>query len=166
MRLHGLSVRLFAGLALVGVVLSGCQNMNHAQRGTALGAGAGTLIGAIIGHQSGNKELGALIGAGTGAVAGHVIGQSQDVAEERDAAYVQAHYARKQAEHAQRAVTNRDIIDMTQQRLNEQIIIGAITERGGRFDTSPDGLVGLQNSGVSQTVMQTMQQYNTSIRRY
>jgi uncharacterized protein YcfJ len=164
MRLHGLSVRLFAGLALVGVVLSGCQNMNHAQRGTAVGATAGTVLGAIIGHQSGHKELGALIGAGTGAVAGHIIGNSQDVAEQRDEAIVQAHHAQRQQEFVQRAVTNHDIIEMTRQGLSEQIIIGAITERGGRFDTSPDGLVGLQNSGVSQTVMQTMQQYNT--RRY
>jgi uncharacterized protein YcfJ len=164
MRLHGLSVRLFAGLALAAVVLSGCQNMNHAQRGTAAGAGAGTVLGAIIGHQSGNKELGALIGAGTGAVAGHVIGNSQDVAEERDAAIVQAHHAQRRQEFVQRAVTNRDIIEMTHQGLPEQTIVNSINERGGRFDTSPDQLIHMNKSGVSQSVVQAMQQYNT--RRY
>ena len=164
MRLHGLSVRLFAGLALVAVVLSGCQNMNHAQRGTAAGAGAGTVLGAIIGHQSGNKELGALIGGVAGAGAGHVIGNSQDVAEERDAAVVQAYQSRRQAEHVQRAVTNRDIVEMTQQGLPEQTIVSSINERGGRFDTSPDQLIYMNKAGVSQSVVQAMQQYNT--RRY
>lgn len=164
MRLHRLSLRLCAALAFAGLLLSGCQNANHAQRGTALGAGAGALAGAIIGHQTGNKEVGALIGAGTGALAGNIIGNSKDVAEERDRAIVQAHHAQKQQEFMQRAVTNRDIITMTQQGLSDQIIVGAINERGGRLDTSPRGLGDLNANGVSASVIQAMQQYNTRLR--
>ena len=164
MQLPGLSVRFLAILAVFAVAASGCQNMNHAQRGAATGAGLGGILGAVIGHQTGNKELGALIGAGTGALAGHAIGNGRDMRDQRDAAIAQTHYERKQRAFAQRAVTNHDIVNMTQQGLSDQIIIGAINERGGRFDTSPTNLGYFTQNGVSESVIQAMQRYNSLSR--
>ncbi len=158
------SVRRFALLATTAIALSGCQNMNKTQQGAALGAGLGGLAGAILGHQTGNRELGALIGAGTGAVAGGLVGNAKDANDERDAANAQAYHEKQRRVQAQRSVTNRDIINMSQGGQPEQTIINAIHERGGRLDTSPDQLNNLKENGVSNIVIQAMQSYNS--RRY
>lgn len=164
MQLHGFSVRLFAGFALVAAVTSGCQNMNKAQRGAATGAGLGGLIGGIVGHQSGQREKGTLIGAFTGAIGGGLLGDAQDARDQRDAALAQAHYQRQQREVAQRALTNREIVGMSQQGLSDQIIVGAIAERGGQFDTGPEHLHYLAQNGVSEPVIRAMQRYNAVYR--
>ena len=160
MQLPSLSVRFLAMLAVFSIV-SGCQNMNHAQRGAATGAGLGGILGAVIGHQSGNKELGALIGAGTGALAGHAVGNGRDMRDQRDAAIAQTHYERKNRAFVERAVTGNEIIEMAQRDLPDDIIIGAINERGGRFETSPANLQIFHENGVSNTVIKAMQRYNS-----
>jgi uncharacterized protein YcfJ len=161
MQLPGLSVRFLAILAVFAATASGCQNMNHAQQGAATGAGLGGILGAVIGHQSGNKELGALLGAGTGAIAGHAIGNGRDMRDQRDAVIYQAHQEREHRAFIQKAVTDREIVDMAQQGLPDDIIIGAINERGGRFDTSPANLRIFNDNGVSNTVIKAMQRYNS-----
>ncbi len=68
-------------LALVSATFFGasCQNYGpNANRGAAIGAGAGAVGGAIIGNQSGRALEGAAIGAGVGAVGGGAIGHAQD----------------------------------------------------------------------------------------
>ncbi len=63
------------------LVLSSCQTAQenpNAAKGTGIGAAAGALLGAVVGHQSGNREQGALIGAALGAGAGGVIGHRMD----------------------------------------------------------------------------------------
>lgn len=157
MQFHGLSARLVAILAVVVASASGCQNMNHAQRGAATGAGLGGILGAVIGHQSGNKELGALIGAGTGALAGGVLGDAQDSRDERDAAIAQVYHERQ----ARNAVTDREVVSMTRQGHSDRIIIGAISERGGRFQR-PTNLGYLKESGVSEAVISEIQRYNST----
>jgi outer membrane protein OmpA-like peptidoglycan-associated protein len=58
---------------------TGCAT---AGKGTAIGAGAGAaaggVLGAIVGHQSGNRGAGALIGAAVGAGLGGVVGNRLD----------------------------------------------------------------------------------------
>lgn len=64
-----------AGLMMV---TAGCSQTD---KDTALGAGAGGLIGAGIGGIAGGGKgalIGGAIGAGTGAVAGNVIGRSRN----------------------------------------------------------------------------------------
>ena len=161
MQLPGLSVRFLAILAVFAATASGCQNMNHAQRGAATGAGLGGILGAVIGHQTGNKELGALIGAGTGAVAGHAIGNGRDMRDQRDAVIYQAHQDRDQRAFIETAVTDREIVAMARQGLSDDIITGAISERGGRFDTSPANLGYFTQNGVSEPVIKAMQRYNS-----
>ncbi|MCI0630591.1 MAG: glycine zipper domain-containing protein [Phycisphaerales bacterium] len=66
------------GVAMIaaGVFFAGCRNDagTFAAVGSALGAGAG----AIIGHQSGHGAEGALIGAGAGALGGYILGNESD----------------------------------------------------------------------------------------
>lgn len=67
-------------LSLVAALLSGCatdENKNT-MKGTGIGALAGAAAGAIIGHQTGNREKGALIGAALGGGAGALIGRRMD----------------------------------------------------------------------------------------
>ena len=156
-----LSIRHVAVLMSMAVSLTGCRNLNHTQRKALLGSGLGAAAGAIIGHQTGNRDKGALIGALAGGVGGGLLGNAQDKRVERDAALDHA-YNQEQARRAnQKAVTNSDIVDLTRNGVSDQIIISTIKDRGGRFDTSPGAIVYLKDSFVSDTVIQTMQRYNS-----
>ena len=137
------------------LALTGCASTGnyHTSRGAALGTGLGAATGAIIGHQSGNAGTGALIGAAAGALGGGLVGKVKDTEEERDVAIAQAAYL----EHQQQALSNADVIMMAQNQLGEQVIISSIQSRGGRFDLSPQGLVMLKQSGVSDKVIEYMQ---------
>ncbi len=66
--------RLVCVLFVFSLMIAGCtMTQKGAGLGTALGAGAG----AIIGHQSGHTAEGALIGGAAGAAGGALIGESQ-----------------------------------------------------------------------------------------
>lgn len=58
-------------------LLTGCSASN-AVKGGAIGAGAGGILGAVIGKQAGNTALGAIIGAAVGGTAGALIGNYMD----------------------------------------------------------------------------------------
>ncbi len=57
------------------VVATGCTTT---QKGTGIGAAAGAGLGAIIGHQSGNRDKGALIGGAVGALGGYAVGSKME----------------------------------------------------------------------------------------
>ncbi|NOT76063.1 MAG: OmpA family protein [Cyclobacteriaceae bacterium] len=59
------------------VILGGCKASNTA-KGTAIGAGAGAVIGGLIGKGSNNTAVGAIIGAGVGGATGAIIGRHMD----------------------------------------------------------------------------------------
>jgi outer membrane protein OmpA-like peptidoglycan-associated protein len=52
--------------------------MNRTQKGAVIGAGAGGVVGGVIGKQSGNTAKGAIIGAVLGGAAGAIIGHQMD----------------------------------------------------------------------------------------
>lgn len=135
---------------------AGCQSMNYAQSGALVGSGLGAVTGAMIGSHSGHTEGGALIGAAAGALAGGLIGNAEDARAERDAAIAQAAYA-------QRAVTNVDVIQLTRSGVGDDVIISTIRSQGGRFDLSPQAIISLKNSGVSDSVILAMQNYGRSV---
>jgi outer membrane protein OmpA-like peptidoglycan-associated protein len=66
---------LSATLFFAGIL--GCAWSNAARGGT-IGAGAGGVAGAVVGHQYGNTALGAIIGAAVGGTAGYLIGNEMD----------------------------------------------------------------------------------------
>ena len=69
---------VFPALAGIALILSGCKNMNKAQKGVIIGAGAGGVVGGVVGKAAGNTVLGAIIGAAVGGAAGGLIGRKMD----------------------------------------------------------------------------------------
>ncbi len=135
---------------------------NDTAGSTFLGGALGAISGAIIGGKK-NRGGGALIGAGVGALTGNLLGRSKDRADQQQAAYGAATVARANHAAAAQAVTNLDLIRMTQARVSEDVIISAIRTRGTRLDLSPEGLIALKESGVSDRVLITAQDL---MRRY
>src|SRR4030095_16253894 len=80
-------------------ILCGCSSMNHQQKGTAIGAGGGAAVGALLTHGS---IWGILAGAAIGGTAGNLIGKKID----------------QQAKELQQAVPTAQI-----ERVNEGIAI-------------------------------------------
>ncbi len=149
-------------LAVLGLALAGCQNMNNTQTGAAVGGGLGAVTGAIIGEASGHAGGGALIGAAAGALAGGLVGNAEDKREERDAAVAQAEYEHAQTQALAQAVTINDVVTMTHSGVGDDVIINAVRTRGCRWDSSPNAVIYLKQQGVSDRVITTMQ--NTGLR--
>ena len=80
-------------------MLTGCSTMNKQQKGTAIGAGGGAAVGAIV---TGGSIWGILAGAVIGGTAGNLIGKKMD----------------QQAKELKQAVPTADV-----QRVNEGIAI-------------------------------------------
>lgn len=149
------------GLVILSALPFGCTHFDPVTGSTLAGSGLGATTGAIIGHQSGHTGTGALIGAAAGALGGALVGDARQARAERDSAYA---YADAQAQQAALgAVTNTDVIYMAQNNLGEDVIINAIQTRGGRFDTSPQSLIYLKTSGVSDRVIAVMQNTGAAI---
>jgi uncharacterized protein YcfJ len=153
MRLPVNTTRIAAAGSL-GVALAGCLPMNYTQSGAMVGSGLGAVTGAVIGGEGGHAAGGALAGAAIGALAGGLVGNSEDMRAEQDAAFFQASYAAQ----ARAALTNFDVIRMAQSGVSDDVLIGAIQSRGGRFELSPDSIIQLKTSGVSDRVILSMQQ--------
>jgi outer membrane protein OmpA-like peptidoglycan-associated protein len=62
-------------ITAVSILFIGCKTMNKQQKGTAIGAGGGAAIGALVTHGS---VWGILIGAAVGGTAGNLIGKKMD----------------------------------------------------------------------------------------
>jgi outer membrane protein OmpA-like peptidoglycan-associated protein len=69
----------WAAIALMASAgLLGCASMNAKTKGAIIGAGAGGVLGGVIGKQSGSTTKGAIIGAVVGGAAGAIIGHQMD----------------------------------------------------------------------------------------
>lgn len=134
---------------------SGCANMNHAQSGAMMGTAMGAALGAAVGSHGGDALPGAVIGGAAGALAGGILGSAEDANIERDRALVQRDAAIIQASHAAQAnaLTNFDLIRLSQSGLSEDVIINMINTRGGRFDLTTDAVIALKKSGVTDRVI-------------
>ncbi|MFQ5733058.1 MAG: glycine zipper domain-containing protein [Planctomycetaceae bacterium] len=145
-----------AGLLCIVVSVLGCRHMSYGEQGTLLGAGAGGLLGGIIGHQTGNTGVGAVLGTLAGGLGGAMIGDAEQAREERDVAL--AAYYSDQAQRARAAeLSNADLINMAQNGLSDTVIVNAVNTQGGRFDLSPNALIALKQSGVSEGVIVAIQ---------
>ena len=125
---------------------------NDTVGGTVLGGALGAVTGAIVGGKD-HRGGGALIGAGVGALTGNVLGRNKDRADEQRAAIGAATVAQANQAAAAQAVTNYDLISMTQAGVSEDVIISAMRSRGSRLDLSPQGLISLKENGVSDRVI-------------
>ncbi len=64
--------------AVIALASVGCSSLSNTQRGAVIGAGAGGVIGAVIGDAAGSTAKGAIIGAVVGGAAGALIGSRMD----------------------------------------------------------------------------------------
>lgn len=69
---------LSISLATASVLFSGCSSFTKTEKGAAIGAGGGAVLGGFIGKAAGNTALGAIIGGAVGGTAGAVIGHKMD----------------------------------------------------------------------------------------
>ena len=129
---------------------------NDTATGAVVGGGLGAVTGALVGGRD-HRGGGALIGAGVGALTGGLIGNAADQADQRAAATGTAVAAQANAQVAAMSVTNFDLVEMTRAGVGEDVIISTIRSRGGRFDLSPNGLIALKQSGVSDRVVMAAQ---------
>ena len=77
MKTKSLLMGIYFALILSIPLLEGCKASNTA-KGAAIGAGAGAIIGGLIGQGSNNTAVGAIIGAGVGGATGAIIGHHMD----------------------------------------------------------------------------------------
>lgn len=150
-------IRSLLLLPLCVAAAAGCQGLNNTGNGALLGTGIGAVAGAIIGHQTGNRDKGALIGAATGALAGGLLGNAKDAREERDATIAEAQAVEEARQADLRAMTDYDLINMALSGISDEVIISTVQTRGGRFDLSPDGIINLKTNGVSDRVVLAIQ---------
>ena len=129
------------------LLAAGCESLNHTENGALAGGAVGAGAGALIGHAAGNTGAGALIGAGVGALSGGLIGSAQDHAEKK---------AETQAAQA-RAIAMSDIVSMTQQHVNDAVIINQIRSSPTVFNLSGTDITWLKQNGVSDQVIMEMQ---------
>lgn len=79
--------------------------------------------------------------------------QSRDLAA-ADADKARARQAGAAADSARAAtLSNKDVVEMVQAKLADQIIISKIRTTGCRFDTSPSALIQVKKSGASDAVL-------------
>ena len=142
-------------------LFTGCQSLTHTENTALAGTGLGALAGAIIGHQSEHAGEGALVGAVAGGLTGGLVGRHQETVQQRNAALarvdeLEQHVATTQSTTA---LTNWDIMRLSDSGVGDEVIIKSIETSGQtNFDVSPDALVLLKQSHVSDTVIQKMQE--------
>ena len=135
-------------------VACGCQATSYAERGATLGALTGALGGAAIGQHNGDAASGALLGTAVGALAGAAIGDTIDYEAARSAEIIEQRMGRKIAG----AVAMSDVIAMSQAGLSDDVIATHLRANGVASPPSVNDLITLRNTGVSDVVIQAMQQ--------
>jgi uncharacterized protein YcfJ len=151
--------RVFVALVALTVAACGCANQqNHAVEGAAVGGVVGAGAGAIIGHQSGHTGGGALIGGALGALTGALVGTNMPKSQQG-----QAQETAPQGQMAQPAQVNAqqvsldEIVAMTGQGVNDDVIIDKIHVTNSKFSLTPAQVDVLKQKGVSQKVINAMQ---------
>jgi len=177
-RCHSKFVFTYVGSLVVATLMAGVSTPTYGQyyyvpsrdyyrndtlEGTVVGGALGAVTGAIIGGK-GDRGEGALIGAGVGALTGNLVGQSRDKADAYRAARESAAVSNANRQAASRAITNFDLIRLTQAGLDENVIINTMRTRGIRLDLSPDGLIALKENGVSDRVLVAAQEVQRAAR--
>jgi hypothetical protein len=131
--------------------------MNNTERGAvggaALGTGAGAVIGAAAAH---NPLAGAAIGAVTGTAIGALAGNEADKEDNRRREVAQA-AALADAQYQQQRMGISDVIGMTKDGHDPQIIINQIRKTQSTFDLTVSDLNMLKANGVSDGVIAEMQ---------
>lgn len=133
--------------------ITGCQNTkSRAVEGAVIGGVIGATAGGIIGHQSHHGAEGAGIGAAAGALGGALIGSQM----EKNQPATQAASPSQTTNVNQ--MTIEQIVDLSKQGVNEEVIIDRIRMTNSKFNLEPAQIDYLQQQGVSQKVIDEMNQ--------
>lgn len=133
----------------------GCASPHRADQGALVGGLLGAGTGALVGSASGNAGAGAAIGAGLGAITGGVVGSELDDIEARNRAMIEAKLGRQIRAGA---VTQEDVVMMTQAGVDEELIVNHIRAHGMTKPPGAADLVYLNQQGVSKRVVMAMQE--------
>jgi hypothetical protein len=149
------SGRLLVVLAAAGSLLTtGCSTMDNTEKGVGLGgligAGAGTAIGAATGSPKTGAVVGGLLGAGVGGA----IGADADREEQKEVRQAQAAAA---AANARPQLGMTDVVRMTQQGVDPNVIINQLRNTGSTFNLSNGDVEYLTQCNVNPQVIATMQ---------
>jgi hypothetical protein len=141
--------RLALGLLLV--ASCGCEGMSHTDQGALAGGGLGAVTGAVVGGLARAPVAGAVLGGAAGMIGGALVGNAADRQEHRE------HVAAAVAAANARRLTLADVVNMTQQHIDDQLIINQIRTTGSYFDLTPSDVTWLKQNGVSDVVVAEMQ---------
>ena len=133
-------------LSLALVTIGCASEKSRAVEGAVIGGVLGGAAGGIIGHQSGHAGAGAGIGVAAGALTGALIGSQ---IEKKQPATTQA------ANQSQLSL--QQIVDMSKQGANEDVIVDKIRLTNSKFVLSAQDTDYLKQQGVSAKVINAMQ---------
>ena len=174
-----ISVYLTA-LALIGALLTGCENLpgNKPTQGAVIGGATGAAAGAVVGGEK-HRAAGAVLGGVLGAAGGYVIGANSDkilgrnkddadnVGRQAQTAPVsvdQARTARTADINTDGYVTLDEVVAMKNAGLSDREMLNRLEATGQIFDLTPESQRYLREQGVSETVIQDMQNLNQARR--
>ncbi len=143
---------LYSVVTFVLLSLVGCRSPYYADKGAAVGGIAGGLAGAALGDQSGHAAGGALIGSAVGALTGSAIGDSMDEEVARRTAMVE------NQRRLANAVSTTDVTAMATSGLGDEVIVNHIRANGVRAALTPSQIIELHENGVSETIINAMQE--------
>ena len=157
-----LNLLIFA-VAASAVVLTGCVDPNGQQNNTGTGALIGGALGAITGAAIGGPRHGgedALIGAAAGMIAGGTIGNSMD---QQQQAQLRAQAPQSYVRVVQgQPLSTADVKALAKAGVSDDVIISQIQGSHTAFHLSAADIIDLHNSGVSDRVVNFMQNTQNS----
>lgn len=137
----------YIALSLIAAILASCGS------NTGTGALTGTVIGAGAGGLAGGGN-GALIGSAAGVIAGGLIGAALDEQDRR----VMERSSPRTVDRMDRgeALTINDVIKLSQSGVSDDTILRYMRETSSSYSLSQTQVRRLQDSGVSQRVINDM----------
>ena len=151
--------RLFTAIPAIVVMITqiGCASSpNRAAEGGIIGGILGAGAGVIIGNQSHDRDKGrtqgALIGGSIGALGGALAGSQV----QKQPAQQQSSVAGQQAQNTSQ-LSLAQIVDLSRQGVNEDVIIDRIRMTNSVYRLSPADVDYLTQNGVSRKVLLEMQ---------
>jgi hypothetical protein len=137
--------------------------MNNTEAGALGGGLIGGALGTIVGAACHAPLAGAAVGAAAGAGVGALAGHSEDVHEQKVQNAVAANQAaanQAAADAAAKAPGYEQIVQMSRSGVPDAVIIAQVRNSGAIYQPSTNDILYLQQGGVSQAVIQAVQDCN------
>ncbi len=167
-------------IALAAVFFVGCEELpgSKGTQGAVIGGASGAAVGAAVGGEK-NRAAGAIVGGVLGAAGGYVLGANSDkiLGKDKESAESAGQRAKttpvtaEQAKTARTADVNNDgfvtldeVAAMKDAGLSDREMLNRLEATGHVFDLTTEGKQFLRDKGVSENVIQQMQNLNKERR--